>query len=172
MESIFKAALRGKAWKKADPYSLLYFMEKLEALRGAAFIIHFTYSKRAEAIVKEPQHGNTGMLQKQHFIGCQSPCTEWHYFPRSLTAGQYYNPYKAIEKFVACMTEPEWKNAISTITEYALRNDSINNEDYPCNVLTLRRRLLQLIEGCHLPDIRTNLPNHPNVKHKQKKIKK
>ncbi|MDB5278232.1 MAG: hypothetical protein JWR61_3187 [Ferruginibacter sp.] len=172
MESVLKASLGDKAWKKADPYSLLYFMQKLEALCGAAFMIHFNCSTRAGAIVKEPQNGDAGMLQKQHLIGGQSPRTEWHYFPRSLTAGQYCNPCKAIKKFVVCMTEPEWKNAISTITEFALRNDSINNEDYPCNVLTLRRRLLQLIEGCYLLDIRTNMQNQPNTKQQTKKIKK
>ena len=41
IDSIIKAAASDKAWEKDYPYSLIYYMEKVEELSGAALSIHY-----------------------------------------------------------------------------------------------------------------------------------
>lgn len=173
IDRVLKVAISDKAWKKADPYSVLYFMEKLGELCGAAFVIHSNYATRDEAILEEPENGDPDMSVQQHFAGRHVPWSVWDYFPRSLTARQYHNPYKAIDKFVDFMTEAEWKKTFKEITEYALSNNSIDDEYYPYNILTIRLRLMQLIEACHLLEVRANIKKvTPKPKQKKKKSKK
>ena len=171
IDRILKAAISQKQWKRADPYTVLYYMEKLEELCGAAFVIHTNYAKRDAAIIEATENDEPDMSIQQHFVGRHLFRTVWSYFPRNLTAGQYYNPYKAIKKFAGYMPEPGWKKIFKEITEYALSNRSINDEYYPYNMLTIRLRLLQLIEACHLLEVRTNINTAPKAKQKKKKIK-
>lgn len=165
---VLKVALSNKAWKKPGPYNVIYFIEKLEELSSAAFIIDCGQPTRPEAILEETANGDPDMRVQQHYTGGHPFRSTWDYFPRNLTAGQYHNPYKAITKFTGYMTEAEWKKALKEIAEYALSNSKMIDEQYPYNILTLRLRLMQLIEGCHLLQVRTNIKK-AEPKQKRKK---
>ena len=154
IERILKTAISKKAWKKDAPFDALYYMQKLEQLCSTAFVIDGSYSPRAAAIVEAPEDGDPDISKQQNFAGRWST-SGWEVFPRSLTAKQYHHPYKAIKKFVQYMPEPEWKTVLQELTEYALSNGSIIEVSYPYNILTLRLRLLQLIEACYLLEVRT-----------------
>lgn len=52
------------------------------------------------------------------------------------------------------MPEPQWKKTLQALSIYALCNDSVLDTLPPYNILTLRLRLLQLIEACHLINVR------------------
>jgi hypothetical protein len=65
------------------------------------------------------------------------------------------------------MSEHEWKKTLQALSIYALCNDSVLDTFPPYNILTLRLRLLQLIEACHLIDVRMN-----NKEKKQEDIEK
>jgi hypothetical protein len=63
------------------------------------------------------------------------------------------------------MSESDWKKTFSDVQEYALSPTMINDLYPPHNVLLLQRRLSQLIEACHLIEIR----NNTNKTHNRKK---
>lgn len=173
IDSILKSAGCNKIWERDTPCILLHYMQKLQQLCTAAFVIHYNSSIRPQAIVDEPENGQPDMSVKQHFIGRHIYHTVWNYFPRNLTAAQYHNPYKAIKKFCNYKAEQEWKKALTELTEYALSNSSINEVYPPYNILPLRQRLLQLIEACHLLKVRTSIKNQvTTVPKKEKNIKK
>jgi hypothetical protein len=129
-------------------------MELLQELIAAAMEIHYSHSIREDAILKKDHQ--TGMLLQEHFVSNNSQCNAWNCFPRSLTIQQYYNPYKAIKKFANYMAVQEWKIFIKDCTEYALLKGTIADVQPAYDILLIRLRLLQLIEACHLLNIRTN----------------
>jgi hypothetical protein len=157
LESILRAATSFKLWKKEDPAQLLLYMGLLQELIVAALEIYYSHSIREDAIIKK---GNdTGILLQQHFASNNSDCNSWNCFPRSLTLQQYYNPYKAIKKSAKYMSVQEWKIFIKDCTEYALLKATIEDVLTAYDILLIRLRLLQLIEACHLLDVRTNPKN-------------
>jgi len=54
------------------------------------------------------------------------------------------------------MAVQEWKLFIKDCTEYALLKGPIADVRPAYDILRIRLRLLQLIEACHLLNIRTN----------------
>jgi len=96
---------------------------------------------------------------QQHFVSNNSEYNTWNCFPRSLTIQQYYNPYKSIKKLAKFMAIQEWKTFIKDCTEYALLKGTIVDVQPAYDMLCIRLRLLQLIEACHLLDVRTHAKN-------------
>ena len=54
------------------------------------------------------------------------------------------------------MAVQEWKMFIKDCSEYALLKGTIADVLPAYDILLIRLRLLQLIEACHLLDVRTN----------------
>ena len=160
LQSILKAATGKKVWKRSCPFSLLHYIAQLDKLCTAAFTIHNNYAQRAQAIISNPPiDGNPNINQLQACKGSKRGDTLWSCFPRSLTLSQYYDPYKAIKKNCNYMPEPGWKKALAELQEYALSPATINDIYPPYNILMLQLRLAQLIEACHLLEVRTNNTN-------------
>ena len=144
-------------------------MENFNSLYTAAFSIHYNYSKRTGAIIVPPKDGVPDISVTQNFMHEKFYLgSVWSNFSRHLTAAQYHDPYKAIKKFCTYMAEPEWKNYLKDVTEYALSKDSLDEVFHPYNILTVRLRITQLIEACHLIDIRTNRKKAKTKKGKKK----
>lgn len=156
LESILQATLDHKVWKKDAPYLLLFFMEKLESLCTAAFLINDNYATVKEAILQPPGNGEPDLTLQYQFTDRYYNTNLWNNFPRSLTSRQYHDPYRAIKKFCRYMPAHEWKKILKEITEYGLSRDTITESLPPYNILTIRLRLVQLIEACHLLDLRIN----------------
>jgi hypothetical protein len=173
-EGIIKAATSDKAWKKDYPYHLIYFMEKLEELSRAALTIHYNYSSRDECIIKATsESGQPDLSKQQQFVIRNRFSNVWNSIPRHLSAAQYYNPYKAIKKFATCMAEHEWKKTFREFTEYALSNSAIDDAYPPYNILNILKHMLQLIEACHLLEVRSNIKKaEPKAKKKRQKAKR
>ena len=169
-EGILEAAISDKIWKKESPSSLLFYMENFRSLYGAAFTIHYNYSKRSEAVIVKPEDGVPDITVTQNFMDERFYLSSvWSKFPRNLTAAQYHDPYRAIKKFCTYMAEPEWNNYLKDVTEFALSKDTLDEVYNPQNILTVRLRMMQLVEACHLINIRTN---RKKAKPKSKKKKK
>jgi hypothetical protein len=154
LESIIKAATRKKIWKKEVPAQMLLYMRLLEELITAAFEITESCTIGENAIIaNDSEEASPAHVDYvSHYRGCNS----WSCFPRSLTLKQYCNPYKAIKKFTRYATLPQWKTYIKDCTEYALLDANIDDVLLSYDILAIRLRLLQLIEACHLLDVRTN----------------
>lgn len=171
ISGVVKAATHSKAWKKDSAYSLIYFMEKLEALCGAALVLHYSFGQREACILVSTDRGDPDLSRQQAFVIRNPFSSPWNNMPRHLNAAQYYNPYKAIRKFARCMAETEWKKALKALTACALDNSSIDDEYSSYDILTIQKHLLLLIEACHLLEVRSNL-QIANPKPSKKKSKK
>lgn len=167
-EKIIKAAASYKAWLTNEPYRPIYFMEQFYGLIQAAYMVTKNYSARTACVLKEPVNGHPNLLLTQNYVSIYQSCTPWNNIPRHLTAAQYHDPYIAIEKFTKYATEIEWKEACKDLSEYALTNDSID-EEYPCyKLLPIRLHILRLIEACHLLEVRSTAAK-PKPKSPKKK---
>lgn len=151
--TIIRAAAGHKIWKKEEPGYVVFNMEKLAELCSAAFVIHQSYSKREEVVI--PAANAPDLSEMWWYYHGAYGCSAWDSLPRHLTGRQFFNPYKAIKKFCKYMPEAEWENTLETLTKYALFTDSILDTQPRYNILTMKLRLMQMIEACHLIQIRT-----------------
>lgn len=159
MESIIEAGINNRTWK-GMPYNAMFFMENMTALCKAAFTIYTHNSVRENAIAEpEEENGAPDISLSKNFTRSSFRSSAWNDFPRHLTAKQYQNPYKAIKKFCKYTTEVEWNKIMKELTENALSYSANDELCYPYNILKVRLRLLQLIEACHLLDVRTGNKN-------------
>jgi hypothetical protein len=169
-EDILQAAVGQKIWRKEAPSNLLFYMENFTSLYKAAFSIHYNYSKRTEAVIDPPENGVPDVSVTQNFMNERMyQSSVWSKFPRHLSEHQYHDPYKAVKRFCTYMAEPEWENYLKDVTEFALSKDTLDEVYHPYNILTVRLRMMQLIEACHLIDIRTNVKKAKPKKDKKKK---
>lgn len=153
LEDIIKAATKNTVYKKHVPADVLYLMDNVIELCNIAFILSPIEHTNG---VLENTDKIFDLSHSKDFIGHLKGHNAWNCFPRNLTIAQYNNPYKAIKKFCRFKTEVEWCQILKDITAYALGKGEIQDEYSVLEILIIRKRLLQLIEACHLLDIRLN----------------
>ncbi|HMI77170.1 MAG TPA: hypothetical protein VK484_00170 [Ferruginibacter sp.] len=156
LQDILKIAAGKKIWKSSCPYSVLHYIVQLDKLSTAAFIIHNNFGQREQAIMNGSQKDPDFTTLLQASIGSKRGDNLWSCFPRSLTLKQFYDPYKSLRKFCEFMSEQNWKKAFSELQEYALSKRDISELYPPHNMIKLQLRLSQLIEACHLLEVRTH----------------
>jgi len=156
MESALQAAAGNRHWKKEAPIYLLHFIELLTGLCSAAIQLHYDHAVRNDAIVALPPDSNEpDTSQAIHFVNRRFANTVWQNFPRHLNSKQYHDPYRVLKQFANTYSETEWKTRLDELREYAFSDHSIIDVWEAGKLLRIRKRLLQLIEACHLLDIRT-----------------
>lgn len=167
IESGLLAATTHKVWKRKAPGELLFFKENLEALCKAVFIINGSYANPLNVSIDKHADGIPDISATQHFINSHYHSNAWDNFPRSITAAQYHDPYKALTKFCNYMPVSEWAKFIKEMLEYALSNDAIEEGSPGYHILKIRLRLLQMVEAAHLINVRVQKTQHPK-KHNKK----
>ena len=154
-ETIIEAAASLRLWKHSQPYGLLFFMENMEDLLAAAYQLNDCYEKEKKVIITAEENETPDMTDVKLYTTKYCRDQSWENFPRTLTASQFYNPYRAIEKCCGKLTKKDWKKFLGDLTEYALDSrDTINDVSPGYNLFKMRRRMLRLIEGCYLVHIR------------------
>lgn len=153
-ERIIMAASLHKFWFSGYPYRFIFFMEKLQELVEAAFVLKNHYSCR-EACLLKTKNNMPGLVSTKDYTDGYSNSNPWNNMPRHLTAVQYTDPFIAIEKFTSHKTEPEWKQVCKELAEFTLCNESIEEQYSFHELLLIRRHMLRLIEACHLIEVRS-----------------
>lgn len=155
-ETIIEAAASHKLWKHSQPYGLLFFMEYMQDLLAAVYQLNDCYKKETKVVIKAEKNDTPDAADVAAYTDKYCRNLSWEHFPRSLTARQFYDPYKVIEKCCAKLSKNQWKKFLHDLTEYALDSRDTINESLPAyNLFKMRRRMLQLIEACHLINVRT-----------------
>ncbi len=172
IDTIIHAAIGNKIWNRQMPGDLVYYMIKLESLIEAVFVIHDHLSVREEVITGAKENEPPDVSKTEMYFKGSFSSSEWNNFPRNLSARQYHDPYKALEKFCSYMPQAEWKETLESLSIYALCNDSVLEVLPPGNILTLRRRLLQLMEASHLINVRIHNKEKTGEKKKKGAAKK
>lgn len=154
--SALKAAESTHIWNKRAPTDLLYFFESLEALLPAVFSIAKSGDKVKK--VSLPKSTDTPNLTKCHlYCGTYDQHESWDYFPRSLSAKEYCDPYKALQKFTAWASKKEWKEILQYILSYALGANSLSELGVNLELVRISELLQKMLDACHLIDVRISI---------------
>ncbi len=163
--SACKAAECTGIWNKAAPNDLLYFFESLEALLPAVYSM--AKKDNTAKMVVLPKCVHTPDITQYHlYCGQSTRHKPWDYFPRSLSAKEYRNPFKALQKFTSRASEKDWKQTLHYLLSYALGSDSISESGVNLELVRRSGLLLKMLEACHLIYVRTGIRNtHSETKY-------
>ncbi len=155
LQSALKSATGKKIWKTSCPHCLVNYTRQLNLLSAASSTIQTRFAQRPAAVIQDTGTGSKVFINNLGTsVGNKAGDDIWSCFPRSLTLTQFLNPYKAIKKFNDYMTQQEWEKAFEEIQQCALSKTTIVNNFPPYNIIMLQVRISQLIEACHLIEVR------------------
>jgi len=149
VEQLIYTACSKHYWRNGSPADGLFFMEHLQELCHTVIQLYH-HTVPGLAAVDLPGTGMPDILQHTAYVYPKYMLSPWECMPRHLTARQYHEPCRALAKFVQLMPETKWQATLKELLEFALSNDSIEGCMELSVVLTVRKRLLQVIEACHL----------------------
>jgi hypothetical protein len=158
LDNIIDAACSPHAWKVKAPAEKLFFIQQLGKLCKAALFIAGLQDKKHGAILGKTPKEIATISHLNTTINYGIPVEVWQCFPRHLTAGQYYNPYKALKKFAAYFTRKQWHKNLKSLFLYAFNNETMDSEGAyrAAEILLIRKGLFQLLEACYLIEVRTH----------------
>ncbi len=154
VRSSIYSSLSPAYWHKQQPSDLIHFTEQLTLLCQAAFIINETNTRDESAIICKPDNDIPDITLTDTYVHHYKNSNAWNSFPRSLTTTQFFNPYEAINKFFGHMRLNDWKTFLKELLYYALSTELITDTYEVHDVLKAEKRLLQMIEACHLIEVR------------------
>ena len=153
VEQLIYTACSRHYWRNGSPADGLFFAEHLQELCNAAIQLYHNAPANLAA-VEAPENGIPDTTQTQHYEFPKYLLTPWDCMPRHLTARQYHEPLRALKKFVQLMPETNWQTTLKELLEFALSNDGIEGCMELSLLLKVRKRLLQVLEACHLIIVR------------------
>lgn len=152
--SAIRAAESSHIWNKGTSTDLLYFFESLEALLPAVYSIVKSGHKTKKILVPGTAHA-PDLTQYHFYCGTYDQHEPWDYFPRSLSAKEYRDPYKALQKFTSGASKKEWKENIRYLLSYALGVSSLSELGVNLELFRITELLQKMLEACHLIYVRT-----------------
>jgi hypothetical protein len=145
---MFRAACSFKIWKYSSAAEFMYFMERLESVVNAAYLIH-KLKKKSPLMIEKNNAFDPNLYSTSHAF-----YTDWDYFPRMLSFPEFADPYKVINHFFKSYSLQEWKEILKEFAYYALSNSNLQElSDFPC-IFILYELLTKLTEALHLIDVR------------------
>lgn len=155
VEQLVYTACASHSWRKSCPADLLFFTGHLQELCRAATQLYQHDHAAHCANIDTPETGMPDIMQTQQYVYPKYMLSPWECMPRHLSIRQYHQPGRVLAKFVQQMPETNWQQTIKELLEFALCKDSIEGSMPLAQVLKVRKRLLQLLEACHLIVVRT-----------------
>jgi hypothetical protein len=154
--SSIKAAEGPDIWKKHAPTDLLFFFESLDEIIDSVYSIVKLDNKTGRLILNK-KNGSIDLNDSRLFCGIYDQHGPWDYFPRSLSAKEYIDPNKALQKFTSWTTKKEWKVNLRYILSYALGANSLSELGVNLELVRISELLQKMLDACHLIDVRTNI---------------
>jgi len=157
LENIIDAACSPHSWKVKAPAEKLFFIQQLGKLCKAALFIAGSQDKKHGVILGKTPNKIAAIYHLNATADYSAPVQAWQCFPRHLTSGQYYNPYKALKKFAGYFTRKQWHKNLKCLFVYAFNNETMDGEGAysAAEILIIRKGLFQLLEACYLIESRT-----------------
>lgn len=147
------AAGSNTIWKGKYPADLIHFFQRFEILLNAVIEIAGCECIRQNAVIKRDDKELLPDLADIKLF-C-SPYREheiWNCLPRHLSANEFFNPYKALEKIAPHIEDTG--ELLNTILQYALSNESFADGSEELDTLQLNIMLQKLLEAAHLLYVR------------------
>lgn len=159
LQKIYHFSLEPKVCSFASPSHILFIVENVHQLIDAAFRLHRNQRFLQVAVMMQPAHLIPDMTLVNAYVHQFQEKNIWSNFPRYLTPKQFYNPYKAINKFCQLETEEYWHLHLEEVTYASLSKQPLSDIEN-INLFKLSNALYKLIEACHLIDVRISKPKH------------
>lgn len=156
-DTIMEAAASYKVWKHCVPCMLLFYIQQFKKLLEGAWFLHECRHKDSRAVMEHGENDLPDITNVASYSDKEHFASPWNDFPRHLTAKQFYDPYTAVYKCCSSVSKKKWNCFLKDLTEYALDIDSITVTTPAYNLFKMHRRMLQLIEACHLLYVRCKL---------------
>jgi len=148
-DRLFKWACKEKYYNKSAPVDIVFFSQQLYRLFTAAEIINYSAGKRLSIFVHDTATGhdvsNTNMNQET----CSS---RWEERSKYLSFVEWQNPYWALRKLNGIR---RWEEVLEELMEVALSNGSIEGMYKIGEVMKWRERMMAVMEGGWLVEVRT-----------------
>ncbi len=154
--SSIKAAEGSGIWKKNAPTDLLFFFESLEKMVNSVYKIVEADSNIGKLVINKKKN-LIDLTDCRLFCGTYDQHQSWDYFPRSLSAKEYFDPNKALQKFTCGASKKEWKENLRYILSYALGASSLSELGVNLELVRMSELLQKMLDACHLIDVRTQL---------------
>lgn len=145
IRQVLLSAASRKVHKKDEPASVLQLFHAITSVMLAAQALH-RQKKTAPLKIEQEQ-----FTDKRLYARPNSPCAEWEYLPRHLSAKEYQHPYRVFSRFFKRRDVAQWRQGIEQALSFAL---SSYTEDSDLNLLELYLQLTRLMEAAHLIDVR------------------
>lgn len=159
--SAIKAAEDLSIWDKRAPIDLLHFFDMLKSLISAVYSI-VNKDNTVKLVILSKPGGSPDITQYHLYCGPYDQLEAWDFFPRSLSAKEYYDPYKALQKFTKWHSKQEWQMTLRYILSYALGNSSLSELGVNLELVRISELLQKMLEACHLIYVRTAIqPQKP-----------
>lgn len=144
-------------WIGKYPADLIHFFHRFEILLDALIEIEGCECRRSNAVVKRNDKKQLPDIKNSRlFCSPYHEYESWHYLPRHLSAGEFFNPYKALKKLVPHIEDTS--ELLNSILHYALSGESLADEGM--DTLQLNLMLQKLLEAAHLLYVRTAITNN------------
>lgn len=154
--SAIKAAESFQIWSKRAPTDLLHYFEMLEKLALSLYTIVKTDNKTKKVILPKT-NGSPDLTQYHLYCGRYDKLEAWDFFPRCLTAKEYRDPYRVLEKFTQWNSKKEWQKNLRYILSFALGENGFCESSINLELIKTAELLLKMLEACHLIYVRTQL---------------
>ncbi len=95
-------------WKGKCPADLVHFYEQFQLLLEALAEIAACGCIRRNAVIERVDEKQLPGISNTHLFCTRFQEAEsWHYLPRYLSAGEFFNPYKALKKAIQHIDDTE-----------------------------------------------------------------
>lgn len=154
LDTMLKSAESRTIWRQGAPADLIHFEERIEELVGAVYGI-----SRFQLV--QEQVGNSGKKPDLEALSLYCPDhpgrAPWDFVPRSLSAKEYINPYRTVQKFTKKATRKEWLEILKQLENYALAKNSLFDLGIEIPLIEISEALRKILEAAHLINLRTIL---------------
>jgi hypothetical protein len=152
--SAVKAAESKSVWNLNAPTDLLSFFGELECLLHGAY--QLTKTGQASRLARLDRNNVPDLFLTHQYCGTLDTKQPWENMPRNISAAEYRDPYKALQKLGAYCSKKEWQETLNYILNYALGRSSINELGLGLELVQVTELLLKMIDACHLIHVRMN----------------
>ena len=141
---LFHYSESDKVYKAKAPMDILWYIRLVNSMIKAAHALK--EKKKGPLLVSE-----TDLFNKKYYCRNFQQSNEWTDFPRSLSKGEFCNPYIVFKRFFKYQNLKKWLDVWREIGDNALSKFAGQLE---LDQLKLCTYMLKLIEAAHLIDVR------------------
>lgn len=147
-------------WTGKYPADLIHFFHRFEILLDALIEIEGCECRRSNAVLKRNDKKQLPDIKNSRlFCSYYREHESWHNLPRHLSAGEFFNPYKALKRLTLHIEDTS--ELLNSILHYALCGESFADEGM--DALQLNLVLQKLLEAAHLLYVRTEITGNDAI---------